>query len=187
MVATHTITAKTLWELGSSIEPSELIEGELKPMVPPGGEHGRLQAGLIVLLGSSVQESGFGEIFGEIGYVLRRNPDTVLAPDISIVAANRLPADDSGFLELAPDLAIEIVSPGNAPGEIERKVAIYLESGVRSVWVVYPAERQVVIHAPHAAPRIVSGDQTLEDPEILPGFSAPLPSVFGTRAAGKRG
>jgi Uma2 family endonuclease len=184
MVATHTVTAQELWTLGGKIEPSELIEGELKAMVPPGGEHGFVQVRLGGMLDSYAEQSGFGRAFGETGYVLKRNPDTVLAPDLSVVAADRLPADMTRFLELAPDVAVEIVSPGNAPGEIERKLAIYLEAGVQSVWIVYPAERQLVIHRPTTAPRIVTDDQPLEDAEVLPGFSVTLSRVFGTSGPG---
>jgi Uma2 family endonuclease len=185
MTATHTITAYELWELGSKIEPSELIEGELREMTPPGGEHGRLQARFAMLLSIWAERAAFGQVFGEVGYILKRNPDTVLAPDVSLVSTERLPADISRFLELAPDVAIEVVSPSNAPGEIERKLAIYLETGVRSVWIVYPAEQQIVIHQPHTAPRVVTGDQLLEDSAVLPGFSASLSRVFGTASGGK--
>jgi Uma2 family endonuclease len=133
-----------------------------------------------MLLGIWAEQADFGQIFGEAGYVLRRNPDTVLAPDVSLVSAERLPADITRFLELAPDIAIEVVSPSNAPGEIERKLAIYLETGVRSVWIVYPGERQIVMRHPGTPPRVYAGDQALEDPDILPGFSAALSRVFGT-------
>lgn len=183
MVTTHPITAQQLWELGSTIEPSELIEGEIKTMVPPGGEHGFVQVRLGGMLDAYADQSTFGRAFGEIGYVLKRNPDTVLAPDLSIVSAARLPVDQSRFLELAPDVAVEIVSPGNPPGEIERKIGIYLESGVRSVWVAYPDERQVIIYRPDAAPRVVAGEQQLEDPDVLPGFAVPLSRVFGASTA----
>jgi Uma2 family endonuclease len=184
MVATRPITASELWELGSRIEPSELIEGELKTMTPPGAAHGFVQVRLGGMLDAYAEQSGLGRAFGEIGYVLQKDPDTVLAPHLSVVSSDRLPADLTRFLELAPDLAVEIVSPGNAPGEIERKLAIYLEAGVRSVWVVYPIERQIVIHRPNYAPRVIAGNQPLEDPEVLPGFSAQLSRVFGDFGSG---
>ena len=178
MVTTQLITAQELWDLGDRIEPSELIEGELKAMVPPGETHGYLQARLSGLLDNYANEAGFGRAYGEIGYVLQRNPDTVLAPDVSIVSKKRLPELQERFLELAQDVAVEIVSPGNAPGEIERKLAIYLEAGVRSVWTVYPKERKVVIHHPDSAPRVVAGNDTLEDADVLPGCSVTLQRVF---------
>ncbi|MBX3070822.1 MAG: Uma2 family endonuclease [Thermomicrobiales bacterium] len=179
MVATYLTTARDLWELGEKIEPSELIEGELKRMVPPAAEHGKVQIRLGGILDAYAEESGIGQAFGEIGYVLSRDPDTVLAPDLSLVAAHRLPGDLSRFLDLAPDLAVEIVSPGNSPGEIERKLAIYLQSGVRSVWILYPPERQIVIHSTGHPPRVLFDHDELDDPEVLPGFSVPVARVFG--------
>lgn len=110
--------------------------------------------------------------------MLLRAPDTVLAPDVAFIAGERWPAETSGFVELAPDLAVEIVSPSNSPGEIERKVAIYLRAGVRSVWVVYPTERQVVVHMPSHPPAVFREGDQIDGGEVLPGLSLPVAEIF---------
>ena len=79
---------------------------------------------------------------GEAGYVLARNPDTVRGPDLSFIARERLVGfDDSRFFEGAPDLAVEILSPSNRPGEVRAKAPEYLAAGARLVWVVDPSAR----------------------------------------------
>src|SRR5215204_1954689 len=146
MVTSQLLTANDLWSLGDSGENVELIDGELVPMVPPGFDHGMIQIKLGSILLRHVETLSLGKVSGDAGFVLRRSPDTVLGPDLSFIASDRIPLDQTGFLELAPDLAVEIVSPGNPPGEIERELAIYLQAGVRCIWIVYPRERQVVVH-----------------------------------------
>lgn len=178
MVTSQTITAIDLWLLSESGEYAELIGGEMVAMVPPGGQHGAIQAALIVALGTYLAESRLGRVYGEVGYLLERNPDTVLAPDLSVIATDRAPADQTRYLELAPDLAVEIVSPGNGPGEIERKVAIYLRAGCRMVWVVYPHQRQVVVHLPGNAPAVFGEEAVLAGGDVLPGFAIPVATLF---------
>ena len=98
------------------------------------------------------------EVFAaETGFILRRNPDTVRAPDASFVSAGRLPPGDlpGGFLEIAPDLAVEVVSPGDTAREVQEKVEDWLRSETHLVWAVYPATRSVTIH------------RTLENPKDL--------------------
>ncbi len=178
MVATRTITAAELWKLGEVGEHAELIDGEKVAMVPPGGEHGAIQAALILALGMFVTECPIGRVYGEVGYLLTQNPDTVLAPDLSFMGTARIPADQARYLPLAPDLAVEIVSPGDGPGEIERKIAIYLQAGTRLVWVVYPRQRQVVAHAPDRAPQVYAETDRLPGDDVLPGLMLPVATIF---------
>ena len=179
MVATQQLTAQDLWNLHDDVEDFELIEGALSPMTPPGGEHGEIQAVLIRAIGNYLDDSSLGTVYGDVGYLLRQNPDTVLGPDLSFIAAARIPADRTRFLALAPDLAVEIVSPGNSPGEIERKVAIYLQAGTRMIWVVYPRQRQVVVHTPGEAPRVFAEADELPGGDVLPDLVIPVARIFG--------
>ncbi len=91
---------------------------------------------------------------------------------------SRIPADTSGFVELAPDLAVEIVSPANTPGEIERKIALYLKAGVRQVWIVYPEQREVVIYVPSGPPRVFTEQDHLDGGETLPGLRLRVADIF---------
>jgi Uma2 family endonuclease len=179
MVTTQLMTAQDLWQMGEAAEYAELIDGEIVQMAPPNGEHGAIQAALIRAIGNHLERSNLGTAYGEVGYLLRQNPDTVLGPDLSFVAAARVPVDQSRFLALAPDLAVEIVSPSNAPGEIERKVALYLQAGTRMIWVAYPRQRQVVVHTPGEAPRVFTESDELPGGDVLPGLAVPVASIFG--------
>jgi Uma2 family endonuclease len=179
MVATQQLTAQDLWNPHDDLEDFELIEGVLSPLAPPGGEHGEIQAILIRAIGNFLDETNLGTVYGDAGYLLRQNPDTVLGPDLSVIASARVPADRTRFLALAPDLAVEIVSPGNSPGEIERKAAIYLQAGTRMVWVVYPRQRQVVVHTPSEAPRVFTESDTLPGDDVLTELAIPVAAIFG--------
>jgi Uma2 family endonuclease len=158
----------------------ELVEGELHEVMSPSGpNHGFVVGNLAAMLHSRIREGRLGRLYvGDTYVLLQRDPDTVLAPDIAFVSAERLPLEDSAFMTIPPDIAIEVVSPGNSPGEIERKVALFLRGGVRSVWVVYPRQRQIVIHAPEIAPRVFGEGEMVTDPDTLPGFSFSLSDVF---------
>ncbi len=179
MVATQQLTAQDLWNLHDDLEDHELFEGVLLPMTPLGGEHGIVQLRIGSRLLQYVEERRLGQVFGEAGFILSRSPDTVLGPDLAYVETSRLPKDVVGFLALAPDLAVEIVSPGNSPGEIERKVGIYLQAGARMIWVVYPRQRQIVVHTPGEAPRVFTDSDELPGGDVLPGLTIPVAHIFG--------
>ncbi|MGE3796240.1 MAG: Uma2 family endonuclease [Thermomicrobiales bacterium] len=179
VTTTKRLTATDLWNLAND-DPHdfELIEGELIPIVPIGGEHGSIQVEISGLLRSYVAERSMGRLFSETGFVLDSGQHTVLAPDLAFVAASRLPVDLRGYLHLAPDLAVEIVSPGNSPGDIERKVALYLAAGVRLIWVIYPDQRQIVAHAPNRAPRVFQAPESIPGDDILPGLTIGVEEIF---------
>jgi Uma2 family endonuclease len=179
MVTTQLMTAQDLWQAGEALEYAELIEGELVPMSPPNAEHGEIQAALIGSVWTYLAGKDLGKVYGDAGYVLSHDPDTVLGPDFSFIARERLPADRQRFLPLAPDLAGEIVSPSNSPGEIERKIGIYLHAGTRMVWVIYPRQRQVVIHTPGEAPRVLTESDEIPGGDVLPDLAIPVASIFG--------
>ena len=158
----------------------ELVRGEVIELAPPGWEHGRVAVTMTIPLGSFVREHDLGRVVVESGYWLERQPDTVRGPDISFVRKERLPAGEvtRGFFEGPPDLAVEIVSPRDTASRLEAKVHEYLQSGALRVWVVYADSRRVAVHRPDGSAQWYAGDAALEDPELLPGFSLPLPEIF---------
>jgi Uma2 family endonuclease len=178
MVTRPRYTAEELPSLTSDEEDFELIEGALVRIALPGFDHGAIQANVGTLLHIQVEERALGTVVGRAGFILARGPDTVLAPDVAFIASSRFPGQISGFAEFAPDAAVVIVSPSNSPGEIERKVAVYLQTGVRAIWVVYPEEQQVVVHTPHPAPSIFGAGEAIEGDEVLPGLSLPVAEIF---------
>jgi Uma2 family endonuclease len=174
------VTAEELLRMPHNGFRYELVKGELRKMVPAGAGHGAIGMNLAGPLSVHVQKNRLGQVFlAETGFVLARNPDTVRAPDIALVRSERLPAAwDRGFFEGPPDLAVEVVSPGDTVDEVEEKVEAWLTAGTNAVWVVNPQRRTVAIH--HGAMPIVVlrvGDE-LDGGDIVPGFRCPLTEIF---------
>lgn len=165
----------------------ELVQGRLVRMPPTGLEHGAIVARLTAALLQFVDEHGLGLVAGaETGFLLSRpgEPDTVLAPDIAFIAADRLPAPGTQawktYPRLAPDLVAEIASPSQHRPELAIKAKLWLGAGVRLLWVIWPDMRQVDIW--HSGPtthmRTVEGSDVLEGQPVLPGFTFPLTRLW---------
>lgn len=118
------------------------------------------------------------------GYVLRRGPDTVRGPDVSFISAARLAPDQvpDQFIVVAPDLAIEVLSPGDRDAEIEERVSDYLAAGTRCVWIVDPRQRRVVVRDPGGEPLTLTVSDVLDGKDVVPGFRCGVGEVFGVRS-----
>ena len=159
----------------------ELVRGELYEMPPAGARHGDIASEIGALLRGHVKAHQLGRVFAaETGFIVQRDPDTVRAPDASFVAMNRLPPGELpiGFLELAPDLAVEVVSPGDTTREVLEKVEDWLRAGTRLVWVVYPATRTVTVHRSLEDVSELSGSDMLDGQGVVPGFSCQVRNLF---------
>ena len=177
MVTTRTLTAEDLWATPEDAR-GELLDGEMLPVNPVGMPHKRVVGNLLFLVTLWARQHGHAAAGPEGGYLLRRDPDTVLAPDLSLDRPGDAHDDTPGFIRRPPLLAAEVLSPDDSPRETARKVGIYLEAGVALVWVVDPARRTVAVHQPGREPRGLGGDDVLEGGEVLPGFAAPLSEIF---------
>jgi Uma2 family endonuclease len=174
------MTAEELWELPDGFSRDELIEGVLLEMSPASAQHGRLGARFSALLFNHVEERALGVVYdGATGFVLERSPDSVLSPDISFVRADRVPEDDDRYLDLAPDLAVEVISPSNRAGLIEQKVAKYLAAGSALVLVVYPKPRHVWAHAADGTARLYREGDVIDFGDVVPGFQLAVADIFG--------
>jgi Uma2 family endonuclease len=179
--ATRTITtAEQLLAVASSLGRCELIRGELRMMSPAGGDHGQTTGRLHVLIGHYVLTNRLGEVFAaETGFVLERNPDTVRAPDIAFIARDRVPdARVKGFLAIAPDLLVETLSPDDRASEVSAKIQWWLGHGVREAWVVDADNRSVTVHQRDGTIRRYGPRDTIESPDLLPGFTLSLREIF---------
>jgi len=158
----------------------ELVRGILRVSEPPGGVHGRLAVKLGARLDAHVTRLGLGTVLVEAGYVLERGPDTVRGPDVSFVSAARVPPDriPEQFISGPPDLAVEILSPGDRWSEIEGKVADYLAGGARRVWLVDPRERRVIVRYANRPSRVLTDRDILDGEDVVPGFALPLAELF---------
>ena len=176
-----TLTAEELLRLSTTGRRYELVKGELFEMPPAGGRHGSVAMRIGIVLGSYVRANDLGEVFAaETGFILRRDPDTVRAPDAAFVDRERLPAGElpPGYLEMVPDLAVEVVSPGDSAREVLEKVADWMRSGVRLVWAIDPATRSVIVYRLLDDFDVLSEDDTLDGGRVIPGFSANLKDLF---------
>ena len=181
-VATQWMTADELLAMPHDGMRRELIEGELIERQPAGFFHGVTGNFLGAELGIYVRQHDLGVVtLAETGFKVATNPDTVLAPDVGFVAKNRLPDDIStlvGFFPGAPDLAVEVVSPGDTYGEVETKVARYLEAGTQLVWIVRPRQRRVEVHRADETSTLLSIGESLNGELVVPGFSLEIARIF---------
>jgi Uma2 family endonuclease len=181
MATTKPVTAEQLLRMSrDGRHRYELVRGEVVTMPPVGLEHGDRSSGIAWLLRSFVREHGGGLVVVEVGFVLARDPDVVRAPDVAFIADARLPPPDqrSGFFEGAPDLAVEVVSPGDTATEVLEKVQEYLAAGSRLVWVVDPRTRSVTVYRPDGTAHLLQEAVTLAGEAVLPGFALPVRDIF---------
>ncbi|HEY3108758.1 MAG TPA: Uma2 family endonuclease [Chloroflexota bacterium] len=169
------MSAEELWALPADGMRHELVRGELRTMAPTGADHGGLEVELAYRLRRALDERPIGRVVvGETGFRLSRDPDTVLGADIAFIRAERL-ADGRlprGYFEGAPDLAVEIVSPGDMAAEVDEKVRDWLGAGARAVWVVYPVGPSLVLYRPDGTARRHGLEDEIDGGDAFPGFRA---------------
>jgi Uma2 family endonuclease len=174
------MTAQELLEYSNEPYRQELIDGILHEMEPPGFEHGRVAMTVGALLFAHVREHGLGFCTSEVGFKIASDPDTVRAPDVCFVAADRLPeaGAPTGYWLGPPDVAIEVVSPNDRHSEIEAKALHWLEAGTRAVVVLDPPLRTATICRSRSDIHIVAGDEPLDLHDVVPGFAPRTGDLF---------
>jgi Uma2 family endonuclease len=164
----------------------ELVRGELRAMSLAKPLHGVICARLSFKLIGFVEERDLGETFGaETGFLLERDPDSVLGPDVAFVSHERLAAVETfeKYFPFAPDLAIEVLSPGNTVREINEKITMYFAAGSRAVWVFNPKKRTASVYTSPSDVHVLNENDALEGGDVLPGFKLELSKLF---AVGKK-
>lgn len=159
----------------------ELIDGELCKMAPAGSQHGRVVLNVTTPLDRFVRENDLGVVFAaETGFKLRADPDTVRAPDAAFVTKQRFAqvGDVSGYWPGAPDLAIEVLSPGDRFSEVEEKVFDWLDAGTRLVIVLDPRKRTGTAYRSRASIRVHTDAETLDASEVVPGWRLRVAQAF---------
>jgi len=165
----------------------ELVRGVLVRMPFSGYEASNIAARLLIRLGAYAEDHELGAVTGANGGY-RPDPvhpkETELAPDVAFVRADRIPArgspDYQKALRLAPDLAVEVVSPSQSRRVLAAKASLFLSFGTRLGWVVLPKQRQVDIFRPgDSGPSATLGlGDTLDGEDVIPGFSYPVATLF---------
>jgi Uma2 family endonuclease len=175
MTVTTFMTADELLRLPDDGWRYELVQGELRKMSPSGAEHGVIATQIIVSLGAYVKAHSLGRVYAsETGFRISRQPDTVRAPDAAFVRAERVVATRS-FFEGPPDLAFEVISPGDTYSEVEEKTLGWLRAGVRVVVIVDPRTSTVRIHRTSGATTVAD---FIDIDDLIPGWKLPLSEVF---------
>jgi Uma2 family endonuclease len=163
------------------VGPCELVEGRIVPMSPTGGEHGRIELNFGAALTAYARSQRLGKVLvGEVGIVTRRNPDTVRGADVVFLSSERYErlASKQGFLDLAPDLIVEVLSPHDSAAGLTHKLREYFAIGVRLVWVADPEARAVLAYRSLTDVREFRETDRLSGDDVLPGFEIEVVALF---------
>ncbi|MHB8625419.1 MAG: Uma2 family endonuclease [Aggregatilineales bacterium] len=181
-------TSNDLWEWAQLPEYDdrrlELIDGEIIVMSPSSARPSMIGLEIGSFIRQYVREHDLGFVSGADG-AYELSPGNTLAPDVGFVSKARLPKMPDRFFQLAPDLAVEVVSPTDSIKKTLRKAAKYLAAGTKLVWIFYPDDRTIDVCRP--APEGIQSamliteltiDDTLDGGDVLPGFRLPVRDVF---------
>jgi Uma2 family endonuclease len=190
MSTTTVVTADDLLALPRGMgKRYELVAGELRVMSPAGWRHGGVAGNIAALLGPFIRKNELGLGFSaETGFLLNRDPDTVRAPDYAFIALDHLPSVQpaEAYWPGAPDLAVEVLSPGDTAGEVAEKVEEWLVAGCAAVWIVDPKLMTVTIYQSTTNVRILTANETLTGEPVIPGFSCTVDEFFYNFQRGTR-
>lgn len=180
--ATRPMTAEEFWNLPDPQDGMrhELVRGELTVMPRPGFRHGRRQLRIAGLLDAYGAEGDRGRAATDVGILIERDPDTVRGPDVAYWSAERLPLDQEpeGFLAIAPDLCVEIISPSDRRTELHEKIVEYFRFGVRMVWLVDPEDRTITIYRSPDEAHLYHETAEFDGGDALPGFRCGVGELF---------
>ncbi|MBI1765940.1 MAG: Uma2 family endonuclease [Acidobacteria bacterium] len=156
----------------------EWVNGHAEVKEAAGARHSRIGARLTAKLGVYLDEHPIGQIYG---------PDTTFTiganeriPDAAFVAATHIPpeGDPVGIWTIAPDLAVEIVSPNDTLEKMTERIYEYFAAGVQQVWLVSPQFQTVTIYDSPAKSTILPAGEEVTSHALLPGFCCPVATLF---------
>jgi Uma2 family endonuclease len=176
---TGLITGEELAKMGN-LGRCELVAGRIVPMSPTGDAHGGFEGNFYYALRTFVDAHKLGKVrVGEVGIYVGRNPDTVRGTDALFISNQRYAQKKSkSYLDVAPELVVEIMSPGDTWSEVTQKLRDYFAIGVQLIWVADPAASIVYAYRSMTAVREFTEQDELPGDEILPGFSVPVAQLF---------
>ena len=159
----------------------ELVRGELRKMPKAGSEHGYVAISIGTSLNSHVRANRLGRVYAaEMGFKLASNPDTVRAPDAAFVSRDRVEGAGyvTGFWPGAPDLAVEVVSPGDTHAQVVEKALAWLEAGCRLVLVADPEQRTVTSYRSLDDIHILTEGNAIDGADVVPGWELAITETF---------
>lgn len=156
----------------------EIVAGQVEEKEMGGARHGGIGARLIIRLGSYAEAQRLGGVYGpDTSFQIGANERL---PDVAFVAAARIPVEGEpeGIWPLAPDLAVEIISPSDLYEKVHGKVREYFAAGVRQVWLISPEHETVTIFSSPTQVRVLSAEDELSSDDLLPGFRCRIRELF---------
>ena len=155
-----------------------LIRGVLYRMPPTKPRHGRTVGTVAWHLRGFLDDQDLGVVYDQSGFILERDPDVLIAPDLAFVSRERVPAEQDDYPRLAPDLVVEVISPSETGPSVEEKIALYLDAGVRLIWALDPRRRTVRVRKPDGTDTLLTEADELDGEDVLPGFQLPVAQLF---------
>jgi Uma2 family endonuclease len=184
MTATDKLmTAEELARTSIPDKQVELVRGRLVVREPPSTHHGAVSANLAFELSALVRTKKLGQVFAQdTGFKIASDPDTVRGPDVAFVSVERLERiPKEGYADLAPDLVVEVISPGDRPGEVLAKIGEWLAAGSRCAWLIDPRRREARVFHADGGVSVIGEDGSLDGGDVLPGFSCRLGAILLNR------
>lgn len=159
---------------------TELVRGHVVREPQPGLRHGDIQLRLGAMIVRHIEESGLRlGCLGPTGFILERDPPTVRGPDLAVLRANRYPSPDhAGFVEDAPELVIEILSPSNTASSVRERIADFFGAGAKVIWVVDPGTRTVTVHESGLPVRSLGAGDELHGGDLMPDLRIGVSDIF---------
>ncbi len=176
---TELISGEELYQMPGT-DLTELVKGEIVKMSPTGFWHGVIEGKFYRALEFFVEENKLGLVMvGEVGLYTRRNPDSVRGADVVFISNERLAqVTSASFLDVAPELIVEIMSPDDRWSEVRKKLNEYFSIGVNLVWVADPSDKTVSAYRSLTEVSIFAENDVLTGEEVLPGFRVPVVALF---------
>jgi len=175
------ISSAEFEKMAPSLGPCELIDGEIVPMAPGGFEHSYSTGEIYLLIASFVKRHKLGwALTNETGINIRSELPRTRGADVAFISYKRIPRNKrpTGFLNVAPELIVEVIGENASWGGMEEKIADYHQTGVDMVWVADPHTRTVKLYPKGGMPTIVHDGSEIDGGEILPGFKVPIARFF---------
>ncbi len=181
VVKASPITGEELAALGD-IGRTELVKGEIIYLMPTGHPHSFYEGNITIALGIFVREHKLlGRVLpGEVGIYTQRHPDTVRGADVAFISHERLAQVQSkSFLDVCPELIVEVMSPDDTWDEVHEKLEEYFAVGAKLIWVVAPRRQRLHVYRSLTDLDVLTVQDTLTGGEVLPGFQVPVAELFG--------
>jgi Uma2 family endonuclease len=161
--------------------PEELVRGRIVPMTVPLPRHGEICGNAYLILRTCVDEHGLGRVLcNDSGVITERKPDTVRGADVSFYSYTRVPKGrlPRRYLDVAPELVVEILSPSDRWPKVLAKVAEYLDAGTSAVLVLDDERQMAHVYRPDGAPQLLTAAEELTIPEVLGDFRVKVDQFF---------